>query len=335
MDNNQQTMRAALYRRPGRADQVLTVEDMARPHPRSGEVLVRIHASGVNPSDVAMRSGAFLQPGLESATIIPHSDGAGIVEGVGDSISNTRIGERVWIWNAQWKRSAGTAAEYITVPSTQAVTLPDNITFEEGAAFGVPLFTAWQAVNLLGPIAGKTVLVTGGAGAVAQYAIQLAKISGARVLTTVSGNHKAKIATNAGADVAINYRQEDVPTHVLALTDGAGVDAAIDLDVANNGAVIARAVRDHGTIIVYGTHGQTASFPAVDMIVKSLAVRFFIVYEMSSDDREAAIKALTALLRAGQLRTNIYQILPLNEIAEAHQIVESGNAVGNVVVAIS
>ena len=328
------TMRAALFERRGPSRDVLEVRSVARPHAGPGEVVVEVACSGVNPSDVAQRSGAFLQSVGETYPIIPHSDGAGVVIATGQGVEQARLGERVWIWNGRWHRAQGTAAEYIAVPNDHAVVLPENISFEEGAAFGVPLLTAWRAVTIEGSILGKTILISGGAGAVSLFAIQLAKIGGARVIATVSNNEKREYALKAGADIVINYRSDDVADRVLALTDGVGADLAIDLEIAANAPMLARAVRPFGTIVVYGSHGPVAAFPAVDMIVKSLSVRFFIVYELQADVRRDAITYLTHLLALGLLKTIVAAVLPLDRIVEAHELVEQGRTIGNVVLKI-
>src|SRR5512134_1354215 len=198
-------MRAAWYERTGAAREVLQIDDLPTPEPGDGEVRVRLATSGVNPSDVKTRAG------LRSATlpfprIIPHSDGAGVIEAVGAGVPSSRIGERVWIWNAAWKRASGTAAQYVVLPDAQAVRLPDAVPFDAGACLGIPALTALHAVRVDGGVTGKTVLVTGGAGAVGHYAIQMAILSGARrVFATVSSPDKAALAHKAGADLAVDY----------------------------------------------------------------------------------------------------------------------------------
>jgi NADPH:quinone reductase len=173
-------MKAAWYEKNGEARDVLVVGDMETPKPAAGEVLVRLHTSGVNPSDVKSRKG---RP-LIAPRIVPHSDGAGTIDAVGDGVDEARIGERVWVWNGQWKRPSGTAAEYIALPQDQAVRLPAGIDFATGACLGIPALTALHAVSLHGDIAGKTLLVTGAAAAVGHYATQMAKLRGARVIGT-------------------------------------------------------------------------------------------------------------------------------------------------------
>lgn len=195
-------MKAAFYDRNGPADDVLQVGEMPKPIPAAGEVLVRVHASGVNPSDVKSRAG--LRAKMAYPRVVPQSDGAGVIEAVGAGIDPARVGERVWIWNGQWQRPLGTAAEYIALPGLQASHLPDNTPFEAGACLGIPAMTAHRCVFADGPVAGQKILVTGGAGAVGHYAVQLARWGGAQVIATASGPEKAAHAKAAGADRVVN-----------------------------------------------------------------------------------------------------------------------------------
>jgi len=199
-------MQAAWYEQTGPASEVLIVGEKADPVPQAGEVVVRVHASGVNPSDVKARAGA--RGPIPFPYVIPHSDGAGTITAVGEGVDLSRIGERVWTWNAAWQRADGTCAEYVALPARQAVPLPEATSFAAGACLGIPALTAAYGVFADGEVTGKTVLVTGGAGAVGQYAIQLAKWGGARVLTTVSSPAKTGVADLAGADLVINYREQ-------------------------------------------------------------------------------------------------------------------------------
>ncbi len=198
-------MKAAFYTELGAADAILSVGDQPTPEPGAGEVRVRLRTSGVNPSDVMKRSG-LLSRALEFPLIIPHSDGAGEIDAVGNGVSSNRLGERVWIWNGQWRRPYGTAAEYIVVPGNQAVKLPDGVGYDAGACFGIPALTAYQSVRLAEAAPGQTILVAGGARAVGHYAVQIAKAHGARVLTTVSSDAKAALAKKAGAEETIDFR---------------------------------------------------------------------------------------------------------------------------------
>ena len=213
-------MRAILYRRPGLAEDVLELAELPTPDLAPGEVLVRVSVSGVNPSDVKLRAGG--RPGVEGLpypAIIPHSDGAGVIEAVGEGVAPARIGQSVWLWNAQWQRANGSCAEYIALPENQAVPLPDGIDVETGACLGIPAVTAHACLYADSHPLGETVLITGGAGAVSAYAIRMASLAGAKVISTISSQEKADIALEAGAQAVINYRDEDIAARIMYLTD--------------------------------------------------------------------------------------------------------------------
>jgi len=327
-------MQAAFYERTGPAREVLQLGEIATPTAGPGEVRVRLAASGVNPSDVKSRAGLRTKE-LPFPRIVPHSDGAGVVDQVGPGVDAARVGERVWTWNAAWKRAFGTAAQYVVLPAAQAVALPPAVPFDVGACLGIPALTALQATRVDGGVAGKSVLVTGGAGAVGHYAIQMAKLGGASpVLATVSNAEKAALARQAGADEVIDYRREDVAARVLELTGGAGVERVIEVDFAANVGSSLAALRADGDLVVYGSGRPEIAVPFFPAIVKNLRVRFFIVYNLGAADRSAALDRLGAWLREGRLRHNVAARLPLASIAEAHELVESGRAAGNVVLEI-
>jgi NADPH:quinone reductase len=314
-------MRAAFYERAGSARDVLMIGNLPDPEPAAGEVRVRVAASGVNPSDVKSRRG-LVNSTLPFPRIIPHSDGAGVIDRVGDGVHASRIGERVWIWNGAWHRPFGTAAEFITIPAAQAVPLPASLDFAAGASLGIPALTAFHAVTMDGGVAGKNVLVAGGAGAVGHYAIQLAKRSGAdRVIATVSSDAKAKLATDAGADVVINYRKTDVAASVK------DIDRVIEVDLSANLALDLAVLRAEGDIVVYGSSVREVPVPFGPSILKNIRYRFFIVYNLSPADRARAL----AELAPATLQHNIAARMPLEQIADAHELVESGRAIGNVV----
>ncbi|HEV8693040.1 MAG TPA: NADPH:quinone reductase [Lysobacter sp.] len=324
-------MRTALYSRTGSAHDVLSIAERPRPEPGQGEVRVRVAWSGVNPSDVKSRAGTRSKE-LPYPEIIPHSDGAGVVDAVGEGVSSDRIGERVWIWNGAWGRAHGTAAEWMTLPSAQAVRLPDTVAMEVGANLGIPALTALHALTVDGGVSGKRVLVAGGAGAVGHYAVQMARLLGARqVIATVSSEEKAAIARAAGADSAIDYRRENVTERVSQVTDGNGVDRIIEVDFAANVAQDFALIVPEGQIVVYGSGAAEIPVPFVPAILKNVRVSFFIVYHLTPADRAAATKQLTAWLAAGALQHNIALRLPLDRIAEAHEAIESGRVIGNVV----
>lgn len=324
-------MRAAWYERNGTAREVLQVGSMPDPVAGPGEVRVRVRASGVNPSDWKTRSGSRPMAGPR---VIPHSDGAGMIDQAGDGVPQARIGERVWIWNAQWKRAFGTAAEYVVLPAQQAVPLPEGTGFDEGACLGIPALTAYRALTTDGPVHGRTVLVTGGAGAVGFYAIQFARLLGAsRVLATVSSAAKGEVARAAGADVVIDYRAEDVVQRVLDATGGRGVDRVVEVDGAKNAPLLHRLVARDGLCVVYGSSAAEITYGFGPMIACGAAVRFFIVYELAADVRHEAIGRLDAWLRQGRVRHLLAARFPLDDIAAAHEAVERGAVTGNVVVA--
>ncbi|MBX9699833.1 MAG: NADPH:quinone reductase [Acetobacteraceae bacterium] len=322
-------MRAAWYETNGPSG-VITVGDVPTPSPALGEVLVRVAASGVNPSDWKTRSGRS-RP-IAWPRIIPHSDGAGTVEAVGEDVDRGRIGERVWLWNGQWKRPFGTAAEYIALPAIQAVPLPENTSFEAGACLGIPALTALHAVLTDGGVTGQRVLVTGGAGSVGHYAIQFARLLGAaQVIATVSGPEKAAHAMAAGADATINYRGEDVVARVMDLTGGEGVQRVVEVDVTGNAALYAQILSPFGLAAVYGANGTGAEFAFGPAIVKGVGVRFFIVYELTAAQRATAVGTLQGWLRAGLVRHSIAATMPLADCAAAHDAVEAGTLIGNLV----
>ena len=323
-------MRAAYYEQNGAAADVLRLGEVETPKPGPGEVRVRLATSGVNPSDVKNRAGTTRK--IAFPRVIPHSDGAGEIDMVGEGVAASRIGERVWTWNGQWKRPFGTAAEFIVLPAEQAVRLPKAIDFAAGACLGIPALTAWNAVDIAGTAAGKTLLIAGGAGAVAHYAIQFAKARGATVLTTVSSAAKAKVARDAGADHAIDYKSENVGERVMALTHG-GVDAVIELDLTANAHLLPAVLRPRGIVAVYGT-GPQAQIPASFCLVNNITLKFMLVYELTSDERGRAIADITRMLEGNRLIHNVAQTFPLSDIIAAHQAVEGGKTVGNVVVQV-
>ncbi len=291
---------------------------------------MRVRTSGVNPSDVKSRRAGP----LAFASIIPHSDGAGTIEAVGPGVDSRRVGERVWLWNAAWRRAHGTAAELVALPSAQAVKLPDRISFDAGACLGIPALTAHRAVHFGGDVRGMTLLVAGGAGAVGHYACQMAARAGATVITTVSSAVKAAQAGAAGAAHVINYRDENIADRVRELTGGRGVDRVLEVDLAVNAAGYTSYVKRDGWVIVYGSGDWTARLPQRDWLVHGLTLSYFIVYELSAAARAQAIDDVTRWLQADELEHRIAARFPLADIALAHEAVESGQSIGNVVLTI-
>lgn len=322
-------MRAAWYTKNGNARDVLVVGELPAPMPAPGEVRVRLATSGVNPSDVKSRHS---RP-LAAERVVPHSDGAGIIDAIGEGVSPDRIGERVWIWNGQWQRPLGTAAEYIALPAAQAVQLPDTTDFAAAACLGIPAMTAYHAVSLLGDVAGRTVLVIGASSAVGHYAAQIAVRGGATVIGTVGSASKTEHAMAAGIAAAIRYKEEPVVERVKAMTDGRGVDAIIDMDFSTTIRWIPDGVlAPHGTLVCYGSNAYgDIPVPFRDLLFRSVSLRFFLVYDLSQADRRSAIAGLTGLLESAQLSHAVGARFALDEIAQAHEAVEGGKVMGNVV----
>jgi NADPH2:quinone reductase len=323
-------MKAIWYDNTGPAAEVLTFGDTPTPQAGAGEVLVRLATSGVNPSDVKMRGGRGRAKAYP--TVIPHSDGAGTIIAGGEGVGPGRIGERVWIWNGQFRRPFGTAAEYVALPAEQAVALPENTSFEAGACLGIPALTALHALLTDGGVAGQRVLVSGGAGAVGHYAIQFARMLGAaQVLATVSSEAKAAHAMAAGADATINYREEDVPGRVAALTGFHGVDRMVDVDISSSGPHLHAILAPGGVCAAYGANQVDTTIPFGPSIARGIAVRFFIVYDLTLFQRATVLGALNGWLASGLVRHSVAAVLPLADCIAAHEAVEAGKFSGNVV----
>ena len=327
-------MKAWFYERVGPAAEVLVCGELPTPQPAAGEVRVRVQWSGVNPSDVKSRAGLRSRV-LPFARIVPHSDGMGVIDAVGSGVSTARVGERVWLWNAAWGRPMGTAAEFCCLPQAQAVALPDGTSGEAGACMGIPGLTAMHAVLMDGGVAGRRVLIAGGAGAVGHYAVQLAsRMGAAQVISTVSSEAKARLAIAAGADHVIDYKREAVAERVRELTQGHGVDRLIELDLAVNAALDLEVLRTGGELVVYGSSPQPLNLPFGTLLAKNIQLKFFMVYHLDAADRARATATLTRLLARGELQHNIAQRMALDDIVQAHEAVEGGRLVGNLVLRV-
>jgi len=325
-------MWAGWYERNGPAAQVIEVGEMPPPGVGPGEVLVRVAASGVNPSDVKRRAGARGQT-IAYPRIIPHSDGAGVVEAVGAGVPPSRVGERVWLFNAQWRRPFGTAAGYVALPAAQAVRLPDHVTFAEGACLGIPAMTAHRCLFADGPVGGLVVLVTGGAGAVGHAAMQLAAWGGATVIATVSSEAKAAAARAAGTHHVVNYKTENVIERVRTLTGGRGVDRIVEVDFGANLPVSREVLKPNGTIAAYASMGNPEpALPYYPLMLQNVNLRLVFVYEIPPAAMGQACSAITAWLESGKAAQLIAARLPLVQLAAAHEMVEGGRQIGNVVV---
>jgi len=325
-------VKAIWYERTGAAPDVLTFGDMPTPVAGPGEVRVRLYASGVNPSDAGRRAGSYRA--MEFPRVIPNSDAAGIVDQLGNGVTRFRVGQRVWLFNGQRNgRAFGTAAEYIALAEHLVTPLPDDVSFAAGATLGIPCMTAWCCLFGDGPVAGQTVLVTGGAGAVGHYAVQLAKGGGARVIATVSSPAKAEQARLAGADLVIDYRNEDVVAKTLAFTGQRGVNRVVDVDFGGNIATTPKLMAMNSTIAVYATNGnRNPVVPVRELMERCIALRALVLPALPPPLHAAAQADISKWLAAGKRIHNIAAQFPLAETAQAHLAVEKGGKLDTVIV---
>jgi NADPH2:quinone reductase len=320
-------MRAALYDRYGTAGDVLRVEEIERPEPGPGEVRVRIEVSGINPTDWKSRTGATPRPidGFQ----VPHHDGAGVIDKVGEGVDPGRNGERVWLWMAAAGRRWGTAAQWSVLPERQAVRLPDGVPAELGASLGVPAMTAHRCLFSDGPLDGKTVLVAGGAGAVGHFAIELAKHAGATVITTVSGPAKAELATRAGADHVVNYRDADAADQIRSLA--LPVDRVIELALGANLQLDLAVTRPHAHIVTYAAEPADPELPVRACMTANVTLRFVLLYGIPPAAFDQAARDITTALTDGKLTGLPVTRFALDDVAAAHDAVEAG-ALGKVLI---
>ena len=327
-------MKAISFSDFGPANQVLKVSDWPTPAPGPGEVLVKLHTTGVNPSDVKKRAGGFPNL-LDNGPVIPHSDGAGVIEAIGSGVPASRVGERVFVYQAQYDRLHGTAAEYVAIDALRAPTLPDNTAFDVGACVGIPMLTAHRCVFADGDVADQWVLVTGGAGRVGYYAIQWAQRAGARVVATASNEADALACREAGAEQVVNHREPGWGRQVVEQLGGSQIDRAIDVEFGANLPELLDCLRTSATIATYSsTVLPEPSLPFRTMMFMDLTVRMVIVYAMPETAKAQAVVDTQALLAEGGLRHRIAQILPFSEMARAHKIIEEGSVRGCVVVTL-
>ena len=327
-------MKAAWFEQFGAAKDVLHVSEKEKPPVLPGEVLVRMRTSGVNPSDVKKRAGSA--PALlDEGYVIPHSDGAGVIEEVGEGVDTSRLGERVWVYQAQHGRRWGTAAEWLSIESARAVPLPENTSFEEGACFGIPVMTAHRSVFADGPVDGQTIVVTGGAGRVGHYAIQWAAHSGARVIATASNPEDEQSCREAGAAAVVNHRDPEWANQVLAANQGEKVHRVIDVEFGANLAAVLDMIRVSGTIATYSSMAAPEPrLPFYRMMFMDLTIRMVLVYIMPEEAKQQACQDTSSWLKAGRLQHRVAQVLPLEQVVAAHELVEQGGVRGCVVVKI-
>ena len=327
-------MKAAWFERAGPAAEVLQVGEKDTPLAGPGEVLVRVHASGVNPSDVKKRAG--LQPAApRPGWVIPHSDGAGVIEATGEGVPASRRGERVWLYQAQYQRRFGTAAEYVSVPAERAALLPEGVDFAAGACLGIPAMTAHRCVFADGDVRGSTVLVTGAGGRVGFYAVQFAKAAGARVIATAGRDASLAAARSAGADHVVDYATTDVASAVMEFTGGAGVERIVDVEFGVNLGITLAVIKPGGVVATYSSSRKPEPLlPFYPLMFRDVTVRFVLVYAMPESAKQAAVAGIERALTERALVHRVTHELPLSDIATAHELIESGGVDGCVVVRI-
>lgn len=326
-------MRAMWYEKQGAAADVLQFGDIDKPTPGPGALRVRLAVSGVNPVDCKRRRGG--RGAMEDARVVPHFDGAGVVDAVGDGVDEQRIGERVWIYQAQWGRAIGCAADYVALDAALAIRLPDNTSFDAGAGFGIPAMTAHRCVFADGPVNGRTVLVTGGAGAVGRFAVQFAALGGARVIATVSSRDKAAVAKDAGASDTINYKDQDVAARIREITGGDGVDRIVEVDFGGNLETALSVIADNGVIASYASDSELEPvLPFYRLAYGNTTVRPVLVFGMPEEAKQHAIADINRWSESGDLSHHTGPRFALEDTAAAHEAVEAG-AFGKVIIKIA
>jgi len=325
-------MLAGWYEQNGRARDVLRVGEQPDPLPGRGEVRVRLRASGLNPSDVKARAGS--RPVIPPR-VIPNSDGAGTIDRIGAGVSRKRMGERVWVYNGQWQRPSGTSAQYIVLPSAQAVPLPKKLSYQHGACLGIPVMTAHRCLFADGPIRNRNVLVTGGAGVVGHYAVQLARWAGAHVFASVSSPAKAVHAKKAGAHAVVNYVAEDLGDRLRELTGGGGIDRVVDVEFGANLPAYVKALRADAAVATYSSMKvPEPRLPFYDLMRLNFTLRMVLVYTMPPAAKARALADIARWIATGRPKFAIAARFPLREIVAAHEFLEAGDKVGHVILDI-
>jgi NADPH:quinone reductase len=341
------TMRAIAYSETGTSS-VLRLVDRDVAEPGAGEVRVRVVVSGVNPTDWKARAGARAGQSTPFPEVVPNQDGSGVVDAVGEGVTEFDVGDRVWVFLAAHERPTGTAQEVTVLPAARVVHLPDAASFELGASLGVPAMTAHRALTVHeggptrlapGALDGRTVLIAGGAGAVGHAAIQLARWAGAHVITTVSSSEKAALATAAGAHYVVNYRTDDAAKAIRVIAPE-GVDQVVEVSPARNAELNARVIANHGSISVYATDGGTEMTLDVRRhFALNVRYQFLLLYTVGDDALAAAAEDIGRALDDGALPVGEEAGLPLTRFplegtAEAHDAVEAGT-VGKVLIDVT
>ncbi len=325
-------MRAGWFEKTGPAAEVIAVGDMDKPVAGPGEVLIRLHASGINPSDYKRRANAKVAP--EFPRVVPHSDGAGVVEALGEGVTGLSVGDRVWCYNGQWARPMGTAAEYISLAQRYVKPLPANTSFVEGACFGIPCMTAYHAVHLAGSLKGKTVYVPGATGRVGAYAVQFAKWRGAKVIaSTGSGAAAVKAIEEMGADIVLDRKAADLGARILAETGGRGVDHIVEVDLPGSIGFNESIIAERGSMVSFGAaSAPTMPVTQIGRRARNMSLHFIFVYMLDDATFEATCAGINEAAEAGALKHRIGGTFPLERMADAHHMAEITSGTGHVVV---
>ena len=324
-------MRAAWYERAGAAHEVLQIGALPLPEPAVGEVRIRVACSGVNPTDIKRRGGA--RGALPFGRITPGFDAAGVIDAVGGGVDAARIGQRVWVWEAALGTPLGSAAEFTCVPQSRAMALPASAGFDEGAALGVPAITACHGLLLGGELAGETVVVTGGAGAVGNYAIQLAKRMGATVVATARDDAKADDARRAGADRVVPADTGEIAAAVLEVTGGRGARHMLDVDLGAHLGEAWRWLAENGSIASYGSQREpNPVLPFARFMYRNLSLHGIAIFEVPEASRLRAAAFVQQAFEDGALWHRFDRRYPLEQIADAHVRQESGAARGKILI---
>ena len=328
-------MKAVWYNKFGIAGDVLEFGEYQTPEPADGEVKVRVYSSGVNPSDTKKRLGA--NPTLlDAGPVIPNSDGAGEILALGEGVDNRKIGEKVWLYNAQYGRREGTSAEYVCVPSDQAVWMPNNISYKIGAMMGIPAMTAHRCVCADGSVNGQNLLVTGGAGRVGYYAIQWAKYFGATVIATGSNPRSVEHCNNAGADLVVDHPSDKTTAEILDFTDGQKVDRIVEGDFGVNLPSVLEVLKTNGFIATYSSMtDMNPAIPFIRMMFMDITIRMVLVYAMPWEAKRQAMEDITTILTEERFDHRIAGTFPLEQSANAHEEIEKGGKYGSVILDIS
>ncbi|MGB0866533.1 MAG: NADPH:quinone reductase [Granulosicoccaceae bacterium] len=329
-------MKAVLYTSTGQADAVLELGELPTPRPATGELLVRLEASGVNPSDVKARAGLRVgASGMPYPCIVPHSDGAGVVEAVGEGLDASWVGQSVWLCNGQWQRAFGTAAEYIAIDASLVFPLPENCSAVEGAALGIPALTAAHCVFADGDVNGQSILINGGAGTVGYLAVQMAAAAGATVIATASPS-KAQKLLDAGASKVLDYRSDTLAADILEANSGQPVDRIVEVEFGLNADTDAEVIKPRGTVAAYGSaQCIRPELPFYGFMFKGVKLDMVLVYSLNGQERADAAERVNRALSKGDLTLPIHATYPLHDCAAAHQVVESGDRNGAVIVEIN